>query len=300
MTNDLDSLIRSAAALSDEDAVRPVRDETRRALLAQITAAAVASPRPRRRWRWSFGLPLVVAGACATAAAVVVLPGAPIGKAPGGDPSTSVGPGTFTANPVAALSFTRREDYIEVKIKDPVADPARYRREFAAHGLRIRLSLVPASPSVAGHVVMSEGEEIKPIHSDHCYSMGGGDTCAIGLRVPIGFKGEAAIVIGRAARPGEPYASTNSAFTPGEALHCLDIRGLPLDAALAKISTRKVKAAVFNHDTGLSYGRDKLPPGPWYATDAVPWAPGELMLFVSKARPTGNRESGLFFRDCPR
>ncbi|GAA2431250.1 hypothetical protein GCM10010191_51220 [Actinomadura vinacea] len=301
MTHELNSLVRQAAPLSDDEAVRPVRAETRQALLEQITATAAEAPAPRRRWRWSLGVPLVAAGACAVAAAALILPP---GKAPAPDPSTSVRPGKFTASPVAALSFTRRERYIEVRIQDPAADPQRYRREFAAHGLKIDLSMVPASPSVAGSVVMRDGgEEIKEIREKGCYSGGGGDTCVRGLRVPVGFKGKATIAIGRPARPGEQYNSTNSAFTPGEALHCLDIRGLTVDAALERIKKRKVTATVFNYDSGgpqgyVNVGRDKIP-GNWYVLDADPWAPGEVMFFVQKDRPNNKRGNELLFRNCP-
>ncbi|GAA4059184.1 hypothetical protein [Actinomadura miaoliensis] len=305
MTNDLDVLLHQAAPLSDDEAVRPVRPETREALFAQITAdTGTEAPAPRRRWRWTLGVPLVAAGACAAAAALILSP-TPSAPDPRAVPSTSARPGTFDPKPVAALSFVRRERYIEVRIKDPVADPQRYRREFAAHGMKINLTMVPASPSVAGQVVMQDGgETIKLIEEKGCYSGGGGDVCVRGLRVPIGFKGEATIAIGRPARPGEPYNSTNSAFTPGEALHCLDIRGLTVDEAVERIKKRKVTATVFNYDTGgpqgyVNVGRDKIP-GDWYVTDANPHAPGEVMLFVQKDRPTGKRENELLFRNCPR
>ncbi|TYB46278.1 hypothetical protein [Actinomadura chibensis] len=302
MNNDLDSLIRHAAPLSDDEAVRPVSAETRRALLAQITAEPTAEPRRGRRW--SLGLPLVAAaGACAVAAGALVL--APWQSEKDTRVVPSPGPGTFAPSPVAALSFIHHKRYIEVKIKDPDADPERYRKEFAAQGMRIDLTMVPASPSVAGHVVMQGGDaSIKPIVSKGCYSGGGGDTCISGLRVPIGFKGEAEFAIGRPARPGEKYDSTNSAFTPGEALHCVDIRGLTVDAALPRIQKRHVKATVFNYDSKgpegyVNVGRDKIP-GNWYVLDAEPWAPGEVLLFVQETRPTGKPQNNLLFQNCPR
>jgi hypothetical protein len=72
-----------------------------------------------------------------------------------GGPGQKVGPvdvGPPSAQ-AAALSFTRDSGYLDVIVRDPVAGPARYRAEFAAHHLRITLQLVPVSPSLVGTVV---------------------------------------------------------------------------------------------------------------------------------------------------
>ncbi|MBT2207458.1 hypothetical protein [Actinomadura sp. NEAU-AAG7] len=292
MTSDLDSLIRHAAPLSDAEALRPVRDETRRELLERITFAeageAAPAPRPHRR-RWRIGLPVAVGAACAVAvAALVVRPG---GHAPA--PSTSGGPGGFDPRPVAALSFTERKGYIDVRIKDPLADPQRYRKEFAAHGMRIDLIMVPASPSLAGTIVMQDDggpdkRQIVPIEEGRCVTGGGDDgKCVRGLRIPTGYRNTAGISFGREARPGERYDSTNSAFAPGEVLHCLDVRGLTVEQADRRLRQREVTATMFHWETGTegyTEGRDKLP-GNWYVTNADPWAPGQVMLSIQKDRP---------------
>jgi hypothetical protein len=48
-----------------------------------------------------------------------------------------------------------------------------------------------------------------------------------------------------------------------------------------------VVAQVFHYEAnnyGYNVGRDKIPGG-WYVTDADPYAPGQVMLWVQKERP---------------
>ncbi|RFS83546.1 hypothetical protein D0T12_21155 [Actinomadura spongiicola] len=321
MTNEIDSLIRHAAPLSDAEALRPVPADTRRELLEQImtadtgeTAADFGGPAlpPRTRRRWTVGLPVAVGVACAVAVvALVVQPAERTedGKRPRPGPSTSGRPGGFDPLPVAALSFTRRKDHIEVRIKDPLADPRRYEKEFAAHGMNIKLSMVPASPSVVGTIVFQdEGEgpderKIETIEEGRCVTGGGGDgKCLRGLRIPIGYRNSAEIAFGREPRPGEHYNSTNSAFAPGEALHCFDIRGLTVEQADRRLKQRKVTATMFHWETanyGYTEGRAELP-GNWYVTDADPWAPGQVMLSIQKDRPVIKKSAywQALFRGC--
>ncbi|WP_165978542.1 hypothetical protein [Actinomadura darangshiensis] len=318
MTTDLDSLIRQAAPLSDAEALRPVRADTRREMLEQITAAEVADPaeaaRPHRaprarRRRWTIGLPLAVGAACAVA--VTALVAQPDGHAtrphPGSSPSGRSG--GFDPQPVAALSFTKSKDHIDVRIKDPLADPRRYQEEFAAHGMHIKLTMVPASPSVVGTIVMQadgsgpDKRKIQTIEEGRCVTGGGGDgKCLRGLRIPTGYRNNAEIAFGRKARPGEQYNSTNSAFAPGEALHCFDIRGLTVEQAEQRLKQRKVTATMFHWDInnyGYTEGRDKLP-GNWYVTDADPWAAGQVMLSIQEDRPDTKKSAygQALFKGC--
>ena len=62
-----------------------------------------------------------------------------------------------------------------------------------------------------------------------------GGPLPIGLRIPVDFKGQADIVLGRAARPDETYVSTADAFAPGEALHGSGLLGMRVSAALVKL-----------------------------------------------------------------
>jgi hypothetical protein len=312
MNTDLDSLIRHAAPLSDAEALRPVREDTRRELLERITVAAAGetarTPRAARR-RWAIGLPLAVGAACAVAVTALVAQPTEHAATPRPASSPNGGPSGFDPHPVAALSFTKRKDNIEVRIKDPLADPRRYRKEFAAHAMNIKLTMVPASPSVVGAIVMQDDGEgpdkrkIQTIEEGRCVTGGGGDgKCLRGLRIPTGYRNDAEIAFGREARPGEPYNSTNSAFAPGEALHCFDVRGLTVEQADQRLKQRKVTATMFHWETNdyaYTEGRDKLP-GNWYVSNADPWAAGQVMLSIQKDRPVISKseyERGLF-RDC--
>ncbi|MGH3165539.1 MAG: hypothetical protein ACRDN0_06545, partial [Trebonia sp.] len=109
----------------------------------------------------------------------------------------------------------------------------------------------------------------------------GGNRCAVGIKVPLNFHGQYDVDFGRPARPGETYVSTNSAFAPGEALYGMnDIVGKTVQAALAEIGTRHLTAILNDHQTT---GSPSHFPGTWYVNDALPFKPGEVMLFVSRS-----------------
>lgn len=295
-----DELIRRLAPIGDDDATRLTRPRTRRDLAEHIMATASVAPSPRRRWLPRLGAPLATA-AVAAAAALVFVYGMPAHRHAANGPAA--------ARP-AALTFSAQGRYLVVRVRDPLADPARYRREFAAHGMHIDLRLVPASPSVVGTVVESElPASITTIPArGKCFS--GGGACPVGVKIPLDYHGGGAITFGRAARPGEQYASTNSAFAPGEALHCVDIRGRTVDDALRMLQRHKVRVALFHRDekrpdgsvVGENGPRGNIP-GTWYVSDADPYSPGEIMLWVQPDRP-GPGEAQAYYerlmRGCPR
>ncbi|MFB9832629.1 hypothetical protein [Actinoallomurus acaciae] len=293
-----DDLIRRLSPITDEEAAAMVSTRSRSDLADHIMDTPVEHAPARRRRLLTIGVPLAVAAAGAAAVAVIATSsGSP------GSPRRPVTSGPLKAQP-AALTFSTQGKYLVVKVKDPLADPARYKKEFAAHGMKINLLMVPASPSVAGTVVMSQDAPgFKMIDGrGKCFS--GGGSCPVGMKIPIGFHGSATIAFGRAARPGEQYNSTNSAFAPGEALHCVDIRGRTVEEALATLKKHNVTAPIFRYDEGNQshdVGRDKIP-GNWYVNTADPWAPGQVMLFVQPTRPkTGGPPAAYYQRlmaDC--
>ncbi len=143
------------------------------------------------------------------------------------------------------LSFTTSGGYITVIVRNPLADPARYRAEFAAHHLNITLKMVPASPSIVGTVVYIEepasSPDIETITAQgRCYTGGGGSACPVGVRIPVSFRGQAEVVFGRAARPGEQYESTAPATAPGEVMHGLQFAGDTVAQVLAMLRERHV------------------------------------------------------------
>lgn len=277
--------------VTDAEAARLARPDTLADLAAQITAVAPATAPERRaaasgqgrsvrKGRWLFGIP--VAAALAIALLVVTSLGRP-GQRVG---PVTVGPPAAQAQ---ALSFSRHGGAIIVRVRDPLADPARYRAEFARHHLRITLTLVPASPSLVGTVVYLSGD-ITPITAHgKCYTGGGGAACPVGVRVPASFHGSAQVVFGRAARPGEQYESSASAFAPGEVLHGMRVTGRTVAQVLAALRHRGVSVPLFDV-MRRGYARHlRSVPGTWFVYDAVPWAPQQVMLFAGPARTQPNQ-----------
>jgi hypothetical protein len=286
------------APVSDADAARMVSPRTTADLAERImatpTAAAAHTPsrhRPRHARRWAGGL--AAAAALAVAALVVGSLGHP-GQKMG---PISVGPPKAEA---AALSFTRHAGYIDVIVRNPVADPKTYAAEFAAHRMHITLQLVPVSPSLVGTVVYvgSSGAAtgISTITArGRCWTGGAGSACPVGLRVPLGFHGTAEFAFGRAARPGEQYESTGSVTSRGEAMHGLAYRGRSVAAVLALLRARHVTVARYRYmyATGVPCGRSPSHvPGSWRVYSADPWARNQVTLWVGP--PAGTHIPG-----CP-
>jgi hypothetical protein len=290
----------------DNEAARLARPQTLADLASQITATPVDQPDGYRRAgkrtgratkrRALLAIPLV-AGLSAAAAFVAVAasstsaPPATSGQASGralpsgqASPSRQVQP-TTTAAP--ALAFTTSSSSITVIVRDPLADPAVYRAEFAAHHLNITLQMSPVSPSLVGAVFYMDepgtGPHLIPITAKGaCNTPGGGDLCPVGVKVPAGFHGPATIAFGRAARPREQYISTGSAFAPGEAMHAMTIKGKTVAQVVAQLRARHVSVARFNVESRTGSTNAHSVPDGWYVYDAVPWAPGEVLLFVGR------------------
>ncbi len=295
--------------VTDAEAARLVQPGTLADLASEITATSVpagpgrhgqastAGARPRsgsRRRGWLIGAPLA-AGLAAAVVAIASL-GSPAHQAGKNQPPVTTNkPRTTQAH---VLSFVRHGGYIIVKVRDPLADPARYNAEFAAHHLHIRLNLVAASPSLVGTLVytgQSQGSSpITPITArGRCYTGGGGSACPVGVRVPVDFHGSAVLTFGRAARPGEKYETTASAFAPGEAMHGMSIQGQTVAQVLAALRARHLTVPLFNTIRNHIGVNVHHVPGGWYVYDAVPWARGQVMLFVGPTRTQPKLGSGV-------
>jgi hypothetical protein len=304
--NDIQEQLGRIVPVTDDEAARLARPGTLADLAAGIiaTSAGTAAPasqgrrtaagrrspgrRGRIRRRWIIGAPL----AAGLAAAVLIITSL-------GHPGQHVGPVSVAPAPAQAqaLSFTRHGGFIDVIVRDPLADPARYRAEFARYHLDITLKLLPVSPSIVGTVVYfgqsAHSGTLTPITAQgKCLEASGTSACPVGIRIPVGFRGNAQLVFGRAARPGEQYESTASAFAPGEALHGLSVRGLRVTQVLALLRHRHVTVAWFDV---LTYGEatnERHVPGSYFVSDANPWSLGKVQLFVSKAWPPPGAPSG--------
>jgi hypothetical protein len=287
------SQISRICPVTDAEAERIVRPATFADLAGRITAspaaAADGTPYPaassRARRRWLIGAPL----AAGLAAAVLLVTWL-------ASPAQRVGPartGPQAVQAAQALSFTTSGRYITVIVRNPLADPSRYRAEFAAHHLDITLTLVPASPSLVGTLVysgQSGGADITPITAQgKCYTGGGGSACPVGVRIPVDFRGQAQLAFGRAARPGERYESTAPATAPGEVMHGMRFRGDTVRQVLAMLRERHVTVPVFNYARQGDVRNVSHVPGTWYVYDADPWASQQVMLSVgpTKTPPAG-------------
>ena len=291
------SQLSQICPVTDAEAERIVHPATFADLASRITASPAATadgararPSPatssRARRRWLIGAPL--AAGLAVAVLLVTWLASPAQQVGPASPAQRVGPARIEPQVAQALSFTTSGRYITVIVRNPLADPARYRAEFAAHHLDITLTLVPASPSLVGTLVysgQSGSAEITPITAQgKCYTGGGGSACPVGVRIPADFRGQAQLAFGRAARPGERYETTAPATAPGEVMHGMRFRGDTVSQVLAMLRERDVTVPVFNY-ASPGYARNlSHVPGTWYVYDAAPWASQQVMLFVGPTR----------------
>jgi hypothetical protein len=257
-------------------------------------AAIVATPRPVPATRGTARRPLwpAVAGGVAVAAVAVTVVG--VSTHGTGRPAVTAVPAPPKASNVpnvqaAALSFTRTGKYLTVKVKDPVADPARYEKEFAAHGLNVDLRLEPSSAREVGSVIFLEddgGGRVKTITAPgHC----GSKTCPVGIKIPLTYKAFVRVVFGRTARPGEHY-NTGPGDTPGEGVGLSNVKNRTVADVLAEAKRRHIGGIEYRYEY---HGSDKPYPygvpadkvrSDWYVHDAVAGEGGQVILFVGPER----------------
>jgi hypothetical protein len=150
------------------------------------------------------------------------------------------------------------------------------------------------SPSLVGTVVAVGGTQLggsSQAINDGIQTLVGPDGCAdpdagcaVGLKIPRDFTGQATIYVGRPAQPGETYDSANSAFAPGEALHCSGLLGTQVSTALPKLARYNVTVEWAHTDAANNTTVDQTPPpATYYVWNATPTAPGTVTI---DARPT--------------
>lgn len=286
--------VKLICPLTDAEAAELTDPATMAGLADSITGAPLVSGAgghsgARHIWsshswrrRLLVGVPLAAGLAVAALVATLIAgPGQRVGP-------VIVGPGKAQA---AVLSFSRHGRYIDVIVRNPVADAKRYRAEFAAHHLDISLRLVPASPSLVGTLVYesapASGPQIEPITAKgRCWTGGGGNVCPVGVRVPLSFRGAASLVFGRAARPGELYETSAPANAPGEAMHGLRYVGKTVAQVVAMLAHRRVTVNHYLVRLGkCAIVSRKTVPGSLRVESADAWEPGQVVLWVTKAGP---------------
>lgn len=167
--------------------------------------------------------------------------------------------------------------YIIATVTDPFAAQSSLNAAFKAAGLDIVVTLVPASPSAVGTVVaLSLGAGIQTLYGGTCVEGGAG--CPIGLKIPRDFTGKAFITLGRPAETGESYTVTNSAFTPGESLHCSALLGAQVQTALPALAADKITTE-WSHVSGANNNTvvdNTPPPATYYIWGATPVSAGTV------------------------
>lgn len=271
--------ITRISPLTDAEAVRLISPAALADLASEIMATPLPAgsgrpsrPRPPRRRLLLAAVPLA-ALACLAGLLVALL-------------GRGSGSGANSPAAIQALSFIKENGYIKVVVNNPVADTNWYDADFARHHMNIRLNLVPVSPSLVGTVVfidtMPGTSDFSTITAQgRCWTGGGGNACPVGLKIPLDFHGQAAITFGRAARPGEQYESVGSAFSRGEALQGLRSQVIlqRVGAVWPLLAQHHVTIAVCR-DAGNSNVDPGRVPGGWYITNVLPWAPGQIIVWV--------------------
>jgi hypothetical protein len=268
-SHELDRLVVGLASVHDEQ-LRPfARRPSAEALFAEITAQRAERQRLFTGRVARLGV-AAAASIVAVAALIVALDSAP---------------------PAAAgIAFERRTGYLIARVVDLRADPDAMRAAFRERGLDIDLELVPVSPSLVGEIVASSESEPGIKHlPDRARGCPQELRCGpIGLRIPLGWEGEAQIVLGRAARGSETYVSAGDAFAPGEALHCVDgVVGATV-ADAASVLDRRGVAATWHVDEeidGQVVGRIVDSPRgieDWIVVGAIPASAATVHVFAER------------------
>lgn len=265
--NDSLDFVRTLDPTATADPATQVTAATRADLLRGITATPVPlkSTRPVRRRL----VPVLAAAAAVAAITVFVV------HVPGDNdrPPQALG---------QALSFTTEGDVMKVRVLDPEADVARYNEEFKQHGLNITLRLQPVSPSIVGQDIAMSGtsddpEQIIPGRYPKGCKGTLASPCVPEFTVPLSFRGQADLYVGRTAKPGEPYSSAGDITGPGEALEGVDYKGRTVGYVLGKLAERGFSA---EYRVGEKSEQSDSAPPSWVVQDAVPSSDRHVILFV--------------------
>jgi len=200
--------LTAVARVRDEELAGRESSPAARALLAAIQAESTAlepdsgGSRPvERRSGLTAPRRLVAAAAVVAAVTTVVVVGPSI---------IEDGTGNASSYANSAIEIRRDGDFFVARIKDPLADHAKYVEAFRAVGKDVEIRLVPVSPRLVGMRIRSSGgtgsmssEVVSP---DPARVDCGREParCTLVIRVSADMKGTTRYTLGRAARPGEP------------------------------------------------------------------------------------------------
>jgi hypothetical protein len=181
------------ARVHDDDLHRVATGPAARALLAAVLDTAVEPP-PARRWLRLPQRPVGRARPVRRLALAVCLLG---------------WPGNASSYANSAIAINREGDFFVARIKDPLADSAKFSEAFRAVGKDVDLELVPVSQRFVGQRIRADGGSGR-MSSEMVGSGPAAVDCAVDpasctlvIRISTETTGTVRYTVGRAARPGE-------------------------------------------------------------------------------------------------
>jgi hypothetical protein len=196
--------VAGLARVRDEELNGLESSTAARTLLASLVAEQVHpyDPAPRR-WpdgRQARRLALAVSAVGAMTVAAVV-----------GPSLLWNGTGNATSYANSAIEVTREKDFFVARIKDPLADHAKYVEAFRAVGKDVDIELVPVSPRLVGQRIKASGgtgsmsSEMVSSGPEPVDCSLKPESCTLVIRISRNTTGTVRYTLGRAARPGETY-----------------------------------------------------------------------------------------------
>jgi hypothetical protein len=164
---------------------------------------------PRRRLTarktWA-GIGTAVGAAAVTAMTIFVHGPGPAPRHTGAQSHAGARPYTAANLPAHLVDFIRWHGSLVVKITDPSSPVSELNAIFKAHGLHIKINVIPVPPELVGTIIYSDVPAARELQAGSC-TMNESGRCWIGFILPPGFTGSGNLTIGRPARPGEHYQS---------------------------------------------------------------------------------------------
>jgi len=265
-------LLRTLDPIAGDDPAASVGEESRAEMLTRIGNSPVPVKTRKGAVRRRL-VPALVAATVVAAAAVTVV------ELPGDSRQEALG---------AALSFNAEGDYLRVRIVDPYADSARYNKEFKKHHLNITLELMAGSPSTVGlspaAVFGPDSPNIKQTDDPPGCAQAGTFPCVPEFLIPKNYAGDAALVIARAARPGEQIAFTGAIDGRGEALQGVKFRNLRVSQVLAILQQRGYTVPEYRVSASGTTSSPKTVPPTYFVKDGFLVKDKQVILFASARR----------------
>ncbi len=199
--------------------------------------------------------------------------------------------GSDTAS--ADVRISRRDGRIEVLLTDLRNSPESVETAMRAEGLEVQVEAVPAGPSNVGRFV---GERTSTGGTTDMRRVDETRAAFMGFSIPAGWQGRLTVLLGRAARPGEPYATFSDAFAPGEPLACTAGAGRPLNEFAQALSGFEVMVQGSGGSSGEPLALDLEAAlddehGRWIVTAAFAISADDLIVQIAETNPTSPQEA---------